>query len=81
MSKRDKQVINYVNVQGEGVTNGDTGSLDISNSSCSEEATRNASPLPLSVGGGQGAERTELLSPKQASLAEDFGKVRNAPNY
>jgi len=24
---------------------------------------------------GQGAERTELLSPKQASLAEDFGST------
>ena len=28
---------------------------------------------------GQGAERTELLSPKQASLAEDFGQWAEKP--
>ena len=74
MSKEEKPLVNYMNTLEEGVTNGDTGSLDIPNFSGSEEAMRNASPLPLLVGGGQGAERTELLSPKQALLAEDFGR-------
>ena len=72
MSKQIKPVINYVDVPVEGVTNGDTGSLDIPNYSGSEEATRNVSPLPLSVGGGSTDSVSE--EPETTVLPSLFAK-------